>query len=266
MESLGSNGSGFRLARSAGHAIVEPVPALVPLVVEEQWAREMPGVSLEDAIIRFDPALQGGAGKECAHGGGKRHAVERRGALLFTHHGISGPAALDISGAVSRHLSMQSKEDGGSGGGTVTLVIRPVAALDRDKWRSLLADWGRRHGGKALRNLLPDVMPRAFANAVCMAAGVPDTPLAQTGKAALARLESFCDGIALTVAATEGWGRSMVTSGGVSLSEIDPATMRSKIADGLSFAGEIVDLDAPCGGFNLTWAFASGALAAANAL
>lgn len=249
MPSLGSNGSGFALARQAGHAVVDPVPALVPLVAADEWAKSIPGVSLDDALVRFDPR-KFGANKRMA-------AREERGAVMFTHHGVSGPAVLDISGAVSEALA---------NGAPATLALRPVADMDSEAWRATFAEWRAKNGGKALRNLLPAKLPRAFAQALCTLAGVPDAPLAQTGGDALRRLAELCGWLPLVIAGTEGWDRSMATRGGVSLSEVHPATLGSRLVRGLHFAGEILDLDAPCGGFNLTWAFASGALAMSSAL
>ena len=253
MPNLGSNGSGLALASAAGHAIVPIVPSLVPLVAADEWAKALPGVSLEDALVRFEAPRTGEKPS-------RRHAIhEERGAVLFTHRGVSGPAVLDISGFVSEALAAQGVA--GAPDSPIAITIRPIASRDAEAWRALFSKWRAANGGKAIRNLLAGEMPRAFAQALCAVAGVPDAPLAQTGKAALEQLVTLCGGMPLAISSTEGWDHSMATRGGVSLSEVDPATMRSRLVDGLSFAGEILDLDAPCGGFNLTWAFASAALA-----
>ncbi len=252
MPPLGSNGSGIALARGVGHAIVQPIPTLVPLDAADDWAKSLPGVSLEDAIVRFEPPRDATSPR-------RRMAHEERGAVLFTHHGVSGPAVLNISGAVSESLAAQRAS--GASADPVAISIRPIASRDEEAWRSIFAKWRASNGGKAIRNLLAGELPRAFAQALCAVAGIPDAPLAQTDKSSLSRLVSLCGAFPLAIESTGGWDHSMVTRGGVALSEVDPATMRSKIVEGLYFAGEILDLDAPCGGFNLTWAFASAYLA-----
>ena len=244
MPALGSDGSGHALARAAGHEVTPLFPALVPLTVADDWAKALPGLSLEEASLRLEIVRPSPASR-------RRGPREEAGAVLFTHHGLSGPAALDLSGAVAAALA----------DGPVRVVLRPVAGLDATAWRAILDGWRATDGGRSPRNLLATRLPRAFATALCDLAGLANQPLAQTPKAALLRLAELCGGVPLVATGTGGWEHSMVTRGGVALSGVDPATLQSRHVAGLFFAGEILDLDAPCGGFNLTWAFASATLA-----
>jgi predicted Rossmann fold flavoprotein len=240
---LGSDGSGLALAREAGLTVVGPVPALVPLVTAETWPHALSGIVLERARIRL-----AGKGEDKAG---------RVGPLLFTHRGISGPPVLNLSGEVSARL----------GRGAPGVALRVAAHADRDAadWMRRFEEWGVRLGRRACHNVLSGEMPRALAEALCAQSGLTDVPLAQAGRQRLEALAACCGGAALTVTATEGWNRAMVMRGGVALDDLDPRTLACRRVPGLFCAGELVDLDGPCGGYNLTWAFASGWLAGASA-
>jgi predicted Rossmann fold flavoprotein len=236
---LGSDGSGLALAREAGLTVVSPVPALVPLVTAETWPHALSGIVLERARIRL-----AGKGEDKAG---------RVGPLLFTHRGISGPPVLNLSGEISARLDR--------GAPSVGLLVAARADRDAADWMRLFEEWGVRLGRRACHNVLSGELPRALAEALCAQSGLMDVPLAQAGRKRLEALAACCGGAALTVTATEGWDRAMVTRGGVALDDLDPRTLACKRVPGLFCAGELVDLDGPCGGYNLTWAFASGWLA-----
>ena len=235
---LGSDGSGFTLARQAGLEVVCPVPALAGLVVAEAWVPALSGILCEQGSVRL--------------GGGKQSLV---GPVLFTHKGISGPPALALSGEVNARLQSDPQ---------VTVHVSFRAGRDVKDWLALFSTWRQTHGGRMLHNLLSGELPRALAVALCAQAGLADTAAAQAGKVAIQALAGLCGDCALRVTGTEGWGRAMLTRGGVALHELDPKTLMCKRVTNLRCVGEVVDLDAPCGGFNLTWAFASGHLAAAH--
>ena len=235
---LGADGSGFTLAAAAGHTLAVPVPALVPLVTEEAWPRGLAGLVLEQARVRIDRKGQPREG--------------RTGPVLFTHRGISGPPVLDLSGAVAELLTE---------GAPVSVLIAPRVDRDLAAWRAVLDGWRATFGRRAMHNLLAGELPRALAQVLCERAGLLETTPAQARREQLDALASLCAELPLTIVQTEGWGQAMVTRGGVALGEVDPRTLQSRIVGGLFFAGEILDLDGPCGGYNLTWAFASGRLA-----
>lgn len=235
---LGGTDAGYRLAAMAGHAIVPPTPANVPLLTEEAWPGTLAGVSLPDVEVRI--ALKGYP----------RAGV--RGAMLFTHRGLSGPAILDVSGDVAEALR---------GGGSVPLTLR-FAAGAADSPDALAARWHAAAGRRAVATQLREVVPDSLGRALCGLAGLdPAARADQAGREPTHRLLGLLWACPLAVRATEGFTRAMVTRGGVALSEVAPATLASRLVRGLFLAGEVLDLDGPCGGFNLQWAFASGHLA-----
>jgi hypothetical protein len=237
--SLGGSASGYELARQAGHTIVGPTPALVPLLVKEPWVRRCAGASLASARIRIDLAGEPRAGLA--------------GGVLFTHAGLSGPAVLDLSGDVAALLA---------GRKTVPLRVDLAPGTTADEWRRRFDKWRTAEPRKTVVGLLDRHLPKSLAAALAELAGIgPALRPVQLSAAARDRLAELLAALPLTVTGTEGWDRAMVTRGGVILKEVDPRTLRSKRLAGLSLAGEVLDLDGPSGGFNLQWAFSSGYLA-----
>lgn len=235
----GSTGDGEKLAKSLGHAIVEPVPALVPLKTKEHDVVDLKGVSLEDVTVKS-------AGEQA------------RGAVIFTHFGLSGPAVFTVSRAVSRALVH----------GIVRLELdllpnKKAADLDAE-----MANLFHFSPAKSLKSVLTMLLPARLTEVVCRRAKVDGGQkagqcTAKDRQAIGATIKSFC----FTVTDTLGWGTAMVTSGGVALADVNPKTLESKIAPHLFFAGEALDLDGPTGGYNLQIAWSTGhaaGLAAAN--
>jgi len=261
---LGADGSGFTLAVDAGHTLVPPVPALVPLITTEAWPKRLAGIVLDPARVRIDRKGQSREG--------------RVGPVLFTHRGISGPPVLDLSGTVAAMLAagdgrrQQSDAlqngDRTTGGArsvaTVAVLIAPRTDRDGAAWRALFDGWRASFGRRAMHNLLAGELPRGLAQVLCEQSGLAESTPAQARREQLETLARLCAELPVTIAQTEGWEHAMVTRGGVALDEVDPRTLQSRRVNGLFFAGEILDLDGPCGGYNLTWAFASGRLAGAK--
>jgi len=238
---LGATGTGYDLARQAGHTMVEPTPALVPLVTRETWPGECAGVAVSPARVWIDLAKQPRAGVT--------------GDILFTHTGLSGPAVLDLSGDVAALLPTR---------GSVPLRIDLAPGTTVAEWSARFDRWQAVGGEKTARALLDRYLPRSLAAAVCAAAGIH--PLARPAGITRPQRRTLAEHLAalpLTVTGTEGWASAMVTRGGVGLKEVDPRTLESRRVAGIFFAGEILDLDGPSGGFNLQWAFSSGHLAGA---
>lgn len=236
---LGGTGGGYRLAEQIGHKLEPRMPALAPLVTRERWPHACAGNTLQKARLTIDLPRQ------------RRDGVT--GELMFTHTGISGPAALDLSGAVAE-LLRQTPD--------VPVILQVDADRTEADWQALIADWRRSHGRRQVRNQLATQLPTTLARELCAEAGVPEEGLcAELGKAPAAALARLLAGAVLTISATGGFDVAMVTRGGVSLKEVDPHTLASRRVQGLHFAGELLDLDGPCGGYNLQWAFASGWLA-----
>jgi predicted Rossmann fold flavoprotein len=241
---LGGSDLGYVLARQAGHRIVVPTPALVALETAEDWPWRLAGVSLPDAAVRVE---RRGEPKEPTCGG-----------VLFTHRGVSGPAVLDISGRVGQLLAQD--------GQPVTLRLRLTGEGDAAAWSRRFQQWRSGSGARQVRSLLAAEVPAALAEVLCELAGAGAAQQASQLSAPQSRsLAELLTALPLTVSATEGFARAMATRGGVALKEVDPRTLASRLVGGLSFAGELLDLDGPCGGFNLTWAFASGTLAGLSA-
>ena len=236
---LGATGEGLEIAAALGHTIVPTTPALAPLTTSETWPARCAGVSLGPVRMWIDLPGQVKAGW--------------RGDLLLTHTGVSGPAVLDASAQVATLLGRHKKVP-------VAVDLTPGVALGQ--WRTRLDQWGHSEGAKMLRSLLAGHLPAALARQLCLLAGLEaDARAAHVPRAARDRLALLIKALPLTVVGVEGFGRAMVTRGGVSLREVNPRTLESKKVPGLFFAGEILDLDGPSGGYNLQWAFSSGYLA-----
>ena len=235
---LGGDTGGHVLAKVLGHTIRAPVPALVPLLTEESWTRQLPGVSLAAVEIAW-------------------RKMTSTGPLLFTHRGISGPAVLNISGALAEALLTSPTE---------RIAIRLVASMTDEPWSNLLTTWHKTEGQRAVSSLLNERLPSAVIRAIAEQAGMPEATragqLKQETRRALVELLARCP---VTISGTEGFGQAMVTRGGIALDEVQSRTLESKVCPGLYCAGETLDVDGPCGGFNLQWAFASGYLAGQSA-
>jgi len=260
----GSTGDGYRMAAQLGHSIVHLRPALVPLVVKEQQAAaSLQGISLgdvrltcftcraEDIDVAATPRTDRGRGL----GTGKSRppvAESRRGSIIFTQDGLSGPAALLMSLAVADALE--------SGPVSLTIDLQPgktLSQLSEDLKTIICA-----HGGRQLKTILNELLPERITLAVLMKAGIPaDTGASQVTSIQRQAITRALKGLAFNVEGVRPLAEAMVTAGGVSLNEVDPRTMQSKIIRSLYFCGEVLDLDADTGGFNLQSAFSTGYLA-----
>jgi len=234
----GTCGDGYGLARRHGHTVVEPRPALVPLRMAADWVPGLKGLTVPDvdaAIV--DP--------------GGRRLLQRREAMLFAHFGLTGPAILDVSRAVARH----------DGGGRLDLSLdfapdaRPEA-LDQALRES------SRVGRRPVASLVPVDLPRRLIEAIVQAAAVPASRMGpDLSRDERKRLVAACKGLRIPVEGTLGFAKAEVTSGGVALDEVDPATLESRVCPGLHFAGEVLDLDGLIGGYNFQAAWSTGWLA-----
>lgn len=236
---LGATGSGYALAEQAGHRIAPPKPALVGLQTCEDWPGRCTGIVLENVEIRLD--LPGERG------------LKSRGELLFTHRGVSGPAVLDLSGRAAELLDKLK---------TVPLAVNLLPALAAADWRNLFDVWQKQYGKRQLSTLLSGEFPARLATELCRLAGdIGELKAAEFPAPAREKLCRTLTALPLAVTGTEGWHKAMVTRGGVELKKVAPETLESRLLPGLHFAGEVLDLDGPCGGYNLQWAFSSGFLA-----
>ena len=240
---IGGDQSGYGLAKSLGHTIVPPVFGMVGLKIKEGWVKACSGIVLPNTELKI-----------CSKAYKKRLW---NGDLLFTHKGISGPVILDSSSTISRLLLTQTE---------VELRIKLIGLFDTDA-QSILHEWRNNRGSKLVRNLLSAHLPKKVAIGICEECGISadQTASAISKKSQLALIDTIDQGIKLTVTGTDGINSAMVTAGGVGIREVHSGKMASRLVEGLYFAGEIVDIDGPCGGYNLQWAFSSGYLAGKSA-
>lgn len=255
----GTTGDGYRWLAQWGHTIRPPRPALVPLVSDDAWIRALSGITLPDVVLKVvDPAAATApaSARQRRLGLGPGVLIERRGALLFTHFGLSGPAALDVSRAVT----------GAGDPRRLALVVdlfpdRSEGGLD-EQFRAAAA----RDGKKQVLSLVPAEVQRRLAEALLALAGIPlDRRAAELTKAERAALTAQLKHATIHVSGSRGFDKAEVTAGGVELSEVDSRSMQSKLVPNLYLAGEILDLDGFIGGYNFQAAFSTGWLAAQSA-
>jgi len=231
----GSTGDGYRWASVIGHTVTPLFPSIVPIKTSDHWVKSLSGLSLKNvALTAFlnDEKID-----------------SRFGEMLFTHFGISGPIVMDISKSL---LEMQQ-----NGETRVEIDLKP--ALDFKKLDArLLRDFSKFNGRK-LKNSLYELLPQKIIPVIIRQAGLdPDKKVDYLDRDEREQLLRNIKGLALHVAGSLGFRWAIVTSGGIALEEIDPKTMRSKIVDNLYFAGEILDIDGPTGGFNLQICWTTG--------
>ncbi len=236
----GSTGDGYRMAADLGHTVFPPRPSLSAMETEESWPATLQGLSLKNVRLQMKR--------------GKRVLYEELGEMLFTHFGVSGPLVLEGS----CHLP----ED--PSGVQLELDLKP--GLTQDQLDARLRRDFAEAGKKQLRSVLPGLLPRSLAEIFPGITGLPAEILcSQVTGAQRAALVAALKGLRLTVHRLRPVEEAIVTRGGVSVREINPGTMESKLVSGLYFAGELIDTDAHTGGFNLQIAFSTGALAGYSA-
>lgn len=231
----GSTGDGYRMAAELGHTIVEPKGSLVPLTSDDPCCVQMQGLSLKNTGIKVKNAK----GKV---------VYQDQGELLFTHFGLSGPLIL----SASAHMRNFEKDRY-----TIHLDLKP--ALDEEKLDARLLREFEENSNKDFVNVLYSLLPRAMVPVMVERSGVPaDTKVHSVTRQQRRKLLELLKNFSIEVTGTRPVEEAIVTSGGIKVSEIDPKTMQSKLVNGLFFAGEIIDVDAYTGGFNLQIAWATG--------
>jgi predicted Rossmann fold flavoprotein len=242
----GTTGDAYAWIQKLGHTLVSPRPALVPLTVAEPWIRELRGVTLPDVEVRI--VERGSASKEGT-------LARRRGGFLFAHFGLSGPAIMDVSRAVTQSADPATLD-------VVCDFLPEAPDAEADTW---LCESSAKSGKKLLAGILCERLPRRLGEQLLRNLGVPaDRKAAGLGRLDRNALVGQIKRCTLTVTGSMGYGKAEVTAGGVSLKEIDSRTMQSKLVPGLFVAGELLDLDGPIGGYNFQAAFSTGWLAGEN--
>lgn len=239
----GTTGDGYAWARGFGHSIVSPRPALVPLTSPVEWLPQLAGITLPDTELRV--TTPDGAALGLVDG---RTSINR-GSLLFTHVGLSGPAVLNVSRAVTAQDSAER----------VGLCCDWLPELSEDLLRTELETRLRGAGSRRVASLLPESLPQRLGTALLARCGIGmETRAAELSKGARQALLAAMKRCVIPLSGTLGYAKAEVTAGGVALDEVDSRTMESKRAAGLFFAGEILDLDGPIGGYNFQAAFSTG--------
>ena len=233
----GSTGDGYALARAAGHTITPIFPALVPLVTQEAWVKDVQGLSLRNVRASLYYA-------------GKKEQ-EFFGEMLFTHFGVTGPIILQLSRRASELLMSGVKE--------LSLRLNLKPALMHEKLRERVDRDFTAYEQKQLHNGMIDLLPKRLIEPVLRAAELsPERVVGQISSKKRERLVRTLQALPLTIIGTRPIAEAIVTAGGVATREIDPRTMESKLVKNLYFVGELVDVDAYTGGYNLQAAFSMG--------
>lgn len=240
--STGSTGDGYRFARECGHRVTDLSPALVPMEVKEWYAKELMGLSLRNIGIRITD--------------GKKKLYEEFGEMLFTHYGVTGPVILSASSIVGKKLKEHP----------LTLHIDLKPALTEEQLdKRVLREFEANHN-RQFKNAVDSLFPAKLKPVAIELSGIPEEKKVNevTKEERLHFLRLIKD-FSMTLTGLRGYHEAIITKGGVSVKEIDPGTMESKLVKGLYFAGEVLDLDAVTGGYNLQIAWSTGYLAGANA-
>ena len=239
----GSTGDGHRMLRELGHKVNQTLPALVPLETEGKLAEDMQGLALKNvkATLWAD----------------NKKVRSKFGEMLFTHFGLSGPIILDLS----RDAVIAMKENKFV---EITLDLKP--ALDNEKLDARLLRELDFHGKSKLKSMLKNLMPLSMIYPFCNYVDCdPDKFCNQVSGIERKRMHRGLKEMRFIVTGNTGWNDAIITSGGVELKEINPSTMESKMIEGLYVVGELLDLDAATGGYNLQIAWSSGVVAGSNA-
>ncbi|MBR2602119.1 MAG: NAD(P)/FAD-dependent oxidoreductase [Clostridia bacterium] len=236
----GSTGDGYRFAAEAGHTVLPAMPSLIGLESKEAWPRELQGLSLKNVRITLKK--------------GKKSLYSEQGEMLFTHFGFSGPLILEAS----CHLPADIRDC------MLELDLKP--GLTREQLDARLQRDLEAGSRKQIRNILPGLMPGSLAEIFPSICGLPaELPCNQVTASQREVLVNRMKTLPLDISGRRPIAEAVVTRGGVSVKEVNPGTMESKLIPGLYFAGEILDVDAHTGGYNLQIAFSTGALAGNSA-
>ncbi|MBE6098656.1 MAG: NAD(P)/FAD-dependent oxidoreductase [Anaerovibrio sp.] len=235
----GSTGDGFAMAGQIGHEIKLPLPSLVPLEVEEEWVPELQGLSLRNVRVYLMAE--------------ENKVADMFGEMLFTHFGVSGPVILSLSRQAAQLLAA---------GNFVELLIDLKPALSFEQLDARIVRDFEKYQRKEMKNALKDLLPGRLIAPVLDGAYIePDRMVNSITKEERHRLANTLKGLIVTVTRTRPIAEAIVTAGGISVKEINPKTMESKIVKNLYLAGEVVDVDGFTGGYNLQAAFSMGAAA-----
>ena len=247
--STGSTGDGHRILKKLGHSITEMHPGLVPFNVEESVCGELQGLALKNVSLKMYNSSE-------EQGKKKKPVYDAFGEMLFTHFGISGPLVLSCSEFYD--ASKGTKKD-------ILIDLKP--ALDTDTLdKRILRDFDE-NKNKSFKNSISGLLPSRMIPLIISMCGIdPDKAVNEISREERTGLVHLLKNFPLTVTGTRDYNEAIITRGGVSVKEVDPSTMESKLIDGLYICGEMLDLDAMTGGFNLQIAWSTGHLAGSSVM
>lgn len=250
-QSTGSDGVGYRMGKKLGHEVVPCMPALVPMNIKSQYPSQMQGLSMKNVEMSFYIKKTDGKKKEL---------YREFGEMMFTHFGITGPIVLSASCYAGKYISEQ----------TVYAELDCKPALSKEKLHKRIVRDFETAPNISLKNSLGALLPKSMIPVVLDMAGLDGMKAVnQITKEERECLVSAVKGMTFEIDSLRGWNEAIITRGGISVKQMNPSTMESKIVPNLYFAGEVIDLDAVTGGFNLQIAWSTGYLAgesAANAI
>jgi predicted Rossmann fold flavoprotein len=253
--STGSTGDGYRFAKDLGHEVVPARPSLVPFEIEEDWCRQLQGLSLKNVTLKL---FQYKSDEEmiAATQSGKKKAkpvYEGFGEMLFTHFGISGPIALTASCFYEKEKKAR-----------LLLDLKPALTIEQLDKR-ILRDFDDAPN-KQFKNVIGSLFPSKLVPVMVALSGIdPEKSANNVTREERMAFAALIKNVPMTVIGTRGFNEAIITRGGVKVKEIDPSTMESKLVSGLYFAGEVLDVDTQTGGFNLQVAWSTGHLAGESA-
>lgn len=238
----GSTGDGYKWAMELGHKVISPKPSLVPLNIKEDWVKQLQGLALKNVEVTLTQ--------------GEKVIGKEFGEMLFTHFGVSGPVILTLSRQV---VEKESRQD-------LFLRINLKPALEQDKLDKRLQRDFQKHQRKQIQNALDELLPQRLIPVVISQSEIsPEKFVHQITKEERVRLLQSLRDLKMSVLGPRSLVEAIVTAGGVSLREVNPSSMESKLIKGVYFAGEVLDIDGVTGGYNLQAAFSTGYLAGEKA-
>lgn len=240
--STGSTGDGYRFARECGHHVTELSPALVPMEIKEWYAGELMGLSLRNVEIHITD--------------GKKELYREFGEMLFTHYGVTGPTVLSASSIVGKTLKEREL--------TLHIDLKPALTAEQLDRRVLREFESNRN--RCFKNAVDSLFPAKLRPVMVELSGIPaERRIHEVTREERSRFVRLIKDFQMTLTALRGYSEAIITRGGVSVREVDPGTMESRLAGHLYFAGEVLDLDALTGGYNLQIAWSTGYLAGISA-
>lgn len=234
-QTTGSTGDGHRFAQENGHSVTPCMPALVPMTAKEDWVPRLQGLSLRNvSAVIYD---------------GKKRLYEEFGEMLFTHYGVSGPLMLSASSIVGKKLKEKELK--------LVIDLKPALSVEQLEKR-VLRDF-EENQNRQFKNAVGKLFPAKLIPVMIELSGIDeDKKVNIISREERQRFVSLIKNLPVTLTGLRGYNEAIITKGGVKVKEIDPGTMESKLVKGLYFAGEVLDLDAVTGGFNLQIAWSTG--------